>query len=353
MRLAACATILPNRLVTNRDICSLVEQYSPEVTGTALTKLWGSLERYLEGLGANTRHWLAANEKPIHLIHQACLIASERAQIELETIDNLIYCGVDRPLLEPASAALVAFELGLEKIRAFDISHACLGWFTSLQIAGDRADARGETSLIVSAEFPMTHGGAAFPRNFRLSNRKRDREKLATFVLGEATSATIVCPGGSSLKFEQRNDNTGFDASYVRLPRSERFLSKLPNAFAANEELTFVSNSDELTKHGMRIGFEVFDALNIKEWDEIAIIPHTVSSKLLNFLQEHYQQSLKIVNLFPEVGNIGTCSLPAGWLRFTQTADERRKKPERLIGWMVAAGMTAVAFEFPSHGALP
>ncbi len=240
MRIAANAALFPNHLVTNDEIYARIRANTLDLSFSGLTAAIARVERYLNELGARHRHWLSGVEKPIDLIVQAYEIALERAEMKPAAIDSLIYCAVDRPLLEPANAALLAAELGLSRVRAFDVGHACNGWFTALQIAGDRADSHNEVSLILSAEFPMTTGGVAYPRNFDLSEPKQEKWKLATFVLGEAASATIVAPGGEPLRYQQRNDNLGYQASYVRLPMAERFLAQKGASFVA-PELTFYS----------------------------------------------------------------------------------------------------------------
>jgi 3-oxoacyl-[acyl-carrier-protein] synthase III len=344
MRIAANSAIYPQYIVDNDEILSLVRQNTPALRLVPGHPVLAEVLEFLSTTGAKRRHWLAANEKPIDLIQQAFGVAMERAQLDRADLSNLIYCGVDRPILEPSSAALIANELELPKVRAFDVVHACLGWFTALQIAGDRADYHGETTVIIGAEFPMTYGGVARPINFDLTAPERRRWKYASFVLGEAAAATIVVPGGHLLAYKQVNDNTGFRASMVSLPQPERFLRSDQPPIAA-PDFTFYANAEELTKHGTSLGFTAFDSLQGTADQPCTIIPHTISSRVVLLLRRRYKRRHAIVDLFPEYGNLGSVSMAAGFHEYRKSpSDYAGGKP---IGWMLAAGMSAVAFDFP------
>jgi hypothetical protein len=194
----------------------------------------------------------------------------------------------------------------------------------------------------------MTYGGVTRPTNFDLSNFERDKWKLATFVLGEGASATIVAPGGGSLRYEQRNDSAGYRASYVRLPQTERFIARSRPLFDA-PEMTFYSDPSRLLTHGVSLGFEVFDSLQRGNLEDVVVIPHTISTRLLRFLKARYGDDLPVVDLFPDFGNLGTVSLSAGlaWLERERMC-HKGAWPGRPVGWMLSAGMSAVAFEFPN-----
>ena len=346
MRIAANAVLFPSRIVSNEEILRLIRKHTGEAIPPSLLS---SVERYLAELGAGTRHWLSAGEKPIDLIERCYATVLERARLDPGKIDSLIYCGVDRAVVEPANAALVASRLDLPDVRAFDVSHACSGWFTALQIAGDRADFYGETSLIVSAEFPLS-SGAAYPKNFDMSDEKRARSKLATFVLGEAAGATIVAPGGKKLNYRQRNNNHGYRSSYVLLPNADRFLSDSVPAFEV-PELTFFSNPYALTKYGGDIAVKSFEALNVSTSEDIVVIPHTISTKLVNMFRARFSKNLNVIDIFPQTGNIGSLSLPAGLSAYErEVAPERKVRPGNIVGWMLGAGMSSVSFEFPQIG---
>jgi 3-oxoacyl-[acyl-carrier-protein] synthase III len=346
MRIAGNSVVFPQLIVTNDDICRHIFESTKGVRGSARNLAVNEAEKFLVRMGAKYRRWLSASERPFHLISQAYEIALERAQGEPGVISNLIYCGVDRVLLEPANSALLAAQLKLTRARAFDISHACQGWFTALQIAGDRADHHGETSLILSAEFPMTSGGVARPKNFDLSDFKPNHWKLATFLLGEAATATIVVPGGKPLCYRQQNDNQGYRASYVRLPQAERFAADGVPMFEA-PELTFYASASELLEFGVEIGFEVIEQFGAERLENSTIIPHTISTRLLEFLNRKYRRKLDVLNLFPEFGNIGSTSLPAGLQQYQMGRSQNQDGSPQPIGWMIAAGMSASAFEFP------
>lgn len=76
--------------------------------------------------------------------------------LEPEAIDLLIYGGIGRDYLEPATAMEIAGKLGLERTRAFDVASACAGLLISIATACAwlHLDESLKTALIAAAELP-------------------------------------------------------------------------------------------------------------------------------------------------------------------------------------------------------
>ncbi|MBN1932047.1 MAG: 3-oxoacyl-ACP synthase III [Desulfobacterales bacterium] len=80
--------------------------------------------------------------------------ALEHASVSPEDIDMLIYCGICKDYLEPATACAVAHGLGLRPAtQVYDVSNACLGVLNAmLQVANAIELGQIQAGLLVSCE---------------------------------------------------------------------------------------------------------------------------------------------------------------------------------------------------------
>lgn len=146
VHLASLAHALPEEVVTSnaleRQLASLYERL-------------GVSEGRLELMsGIEERRFWPRGTRPSHAATLAGRAALERSDIRPEEIGLLIFAGVCRDFLEPATASVVHERLGLPPTcQAFDVSNACLGFLNAMVLAAEMIE-RGslEAALIVSGE---------------------------------------------------------------------------------------------------------------------------------------------------------------------------------------------------------
>jgi 3-oxoacyl-[acyl-carrier-protein] synthase III len=109
-----------------------------------------------------------------------------------QEIGALIYCGIDRGVAEPSHASLVAQKFGLDRVRTFDISDACMGWFTASQVASTFCTKEKPYCAIISAEFPLEMPGKLYPPAFTIRTEHDLLWNGAALTLGETASVTII-----------------------------------------------------------------------------------------------------------------------------------------------------------------
>ena len=103
-------------------------------------------------------------------------------------MDLLIYTGVARGWLEPATANLFQAELGLTNATCFDILDACASWIRSMAVA-DSFLQQGtyKTVMILTCELSA---------NEYAEHELKSVEELESFfsgyTIGEAATATIL-----------------------------------------------------------------------------------------------------------------------------------------------------------------
>jgi 3-oxoacyl-[acyl-carrier-protein] synthase-3 len=116
---------VPPTILTNRDV---VDRVHARFTGDA--EQWPLIELGIQLVfGASrsvTRH---KNLDPGARIAAKAVEAARGAlaahDLDAEALDLLVYGGIGREYLEPATAMEVAARLGIERIRALDVTSAC------------------------------------------------------------------------------------------------------------------------------------------------------------------------------------------------------------------------------------
>jgi hypothetical protein len=182
----------PSLRVTNADVLAAVRDANPGVAPDEVRRYCRALDYLLRRAGARTRFYRdrAKGETALDLITDVSRQAMEDSGAAPSQIDAVIFCGVARGFLEPATAAFVSGALGLT-CDAFDVSEACMSWVRALQIA-DSLLRTGtySTVLIVNGEFTVFEHGV--PDIYVIKSPDQLRHTFAAFTIGEAASAMVV-----------------------------------------------------------------------------------------------------------------------------------------------------------------
>ena len=120
----------------------------------------------------------------------------EGREIDLNTIDAIIYFGVVSELVEPATALLISSRLGINRAFGFDVSDACMGFSDSWMIA-DSMIAAGQikNALLVGAEKCSIFSATAIQE---INEEKPLRDHYAALSLGDGASAVLIAPSSVS-----------------------------------------------------------------------------------------------------------------------------------------------------------
>lgn len=135
-------------------------------------------------------------------------------------IDAIIYTGLTRDYLEPATAHIVQAKLGANNATVFDVSNACHGFMNGIHLM-DALIATGQVrrGLVVTGE-----QGSLFTRKavtaLKESNEKQLLTELAAgFTLGDAGAAMLMGPklgpdsGFMGFMLQSQGQHAGFCTS--------------------------------------------------------------------------------------------------------------------------------------------
>ena len=155
MRFCSIEAVLPTRAITNDDIVrSLREASGRYLSAAQLRSVERKTRAAFRSMGTKVRYYRQPDERPSELCAHAARRALQKAKVGTEEIDLLIYVGVGRGFLEPATAYVFQDLLGLRNATRFDILDACASWLRGIQIA--RSFIEGgtyRTALVLNAEF--------------------------------------------------------------------------------------------------------------------------------------------------------------------------------------------------------
>ena len=339
-RIVAVGTSVPEFVATNEYVISLAVDASEGHYTDGPDELRRTLKLFLKKAGAKERRWRTGFTKPIEHISEAWLncFAHLGSNI-LSDIGSLIYCGIDRGVAEPSHASLLAQKFGLGDIRTFDISDACMGWFTATQVARSLDTVRRPYCAIVSAEFPLEFPGKLYPRAFVIRNLDDLHWKGAALTFGEAASVTIidVLAPGSGYAFKSNSGRA--DICCVPLLRPDRFVDsgRLLPRLADDCLVAHMPTMASATYRDAR--GVLLKYINENGMPDI-VLPHTVSQSGPLHASKDILPGGALRNCFEYFGNVATSSIPIGYEYFGC----ENNKASHIAGWVSAAGISHSVF---------
>ena len=194
---------VPEKIVTNEDLTKLMD-----TTDEWIVERTGIKERRYYDYKTDTCSNMAA---------RATKMAIERAKINIEDIDLIVFATITPDYMFPGSGVLMQRELGLDKktIAAIDIRNACSGFIYGLSIA-DQFIKTGMYKTIVVVGSEIQSSGMEFS----------DRQRHVSVIFGDGAGAAILQatdePGKGILSTHLHSDGTFAEELYVKDPGSSR-----------------------------------------------------------------------------------------------------------------------------------
>lgn len=210
-RLISTGVYLPEQRITTRELMQEIDSENRY----GLSYNW--LERVT---GIREKRVTPPGVLPSDMAVKAAQEALERSEILPNEIDAIIYTGLTRDYLEPATAHIVQAKLGANNATVFDVSNACHGFMNGIHLM-DALIATGQVrrGLVVTGE-----QGSLFTRKavtaLKESNEKQLLTELAAgFTLGDAGAAMLMGPklgadsGFMGFMLQSQGQHAGFCTS--------------------------------------------------------------------------------------------------------------------------------------------
>ena len=337
MKIRSIAHAVPSRLVTNEELIDrIVSSSRRNLSRHALVVLRKSLIAMFGKLGARTRYHRAQGERALDFGVEAAQTALQQAGLRPEQIDLLLYVGVGRGFLEPATGNVFQDALKLSHATCFDILDACASWLWGLDVACHML--RGgdyQNAMILNCEFNVQEYGTPV-----LESLESLYHLGAGFTIGEAATATIV---------SRSSDENGYHASFRNFgARSQLCQIPLPNShqFSSNESngerrpLQFYANA-------VALNGRVIHELEQHYWNENLIcgqdhqiiFGHSVGLPTTRrVLKKLRLDPEKFYEVFPQYGNTVSASLPLAMSLALE--EDRLRRGQRTLLIVGSAGVT-------------
>ncbi len=240
MRFLAIEHELPSQQVTNEQVQERVRAASARhLSAPELDQLATLIDACFESAGTRVRYHRAPAETATDLAVKAGRRALSTAGVDPLDVDLLIYVGIGRGFVEPASANVYQDLLGLKAATAFDILDACASWARALQVAHAFLGAGTyRTVMILNAEFVGRESS-----RYELSSVAEFAHWHPGVTIGEAATATILTRDSDDDQFECdfRTWGEKRDLCFVPLPNFDGYFGKEVSQSVEIKPLQFFS----------------------------------------------------------------------------------------------------------------
>lgn len=279
----------------------------------------------LEGLtGIVARRMWEAAFQPSQAATAAAELAIERSGIERSRLGVLISTSVCRDYIEPSTACLVHHNLELEpECLNFDLSNACLGFLSAMEIVGNMIE-RGqvEYGIVVDGE-NSRHVVSETIR--RLNEGDVDeatfRANFATLTLGSGGAAMIL-------------GRTGLAPDGHRFVGGVTLAATEHNGLCRGQVDRMETRSKDLLIRGIELAKRTWDAAK----QELDWVPGCLDEYVLHQVSKSHTEKLsaalelepgKILTTYQELGNVGPAGVP---IALSKAVDAGRVEAGSRIG---------------------
>lgn len=294
--------------------------------------------------GTRLRHRRLPGETAASVAVRAARAALDRAGVAPNDVDMLIYVGVGRGVLEPATANLFKSLLGLDRATCFDVLDACASWMRGMAIAQSFINQGSHrTVLVMNAELNFIEYVGAKP----LRRPKDLYHRFAGLTIGEAATATVVQADGraDNFYFSIKNWSHTHDLCQIPLPHRNEFTDDRP-PLTPRQPFVFVAASRELLTAAIARLTEQFAAdprLNGETYD--LHFCHDVSDYSTKLMAKALKVPLEnVFRTHAEFGNTVSASIPLGLSLALERG--RLKKGMSVLLTCGSAGLTTAYARF-------
>lgn len=284
MRFLAIEYELPSRQVTNEEVVANVRAASARhLTPSELDDLEQLMGGLFESTGTRVRYHRAEGETAVDLATSAGRRALDAAGLDPLEVDLVMYVGIGRGVVEPASANIYQDTLGLRNATAFDVLDACASWVRALQLARLFLDSGTYRNImILNAEFVGrdTH-------RYELSSLDEFAHWHPSVTIGEAATATIATRSDEPDQFEAdfRTWGDKRDLCFVPLPNFDGYFGKPVDVGPVVPPLQFVSYGLRLMEFGTRKLVEHYKSLpQFDEFRPDVVFGHSASDGMSGYV---------------------------------------------------------------------
>lgn len=338
MRIRAIAHALPTKRVTNEEIIEEFARCNRDApfASAERRRLEEDLTSHLRQAGAEVRYHRADGEKAMDFAVRAGQAALAEASLHPSEIDLLLFVGVRRGFIEPATANVFQAALELRRATCFDLVDACASWLRGLDVAHQYLHSGTfRNIMILNCEFNFREYVT-----WRMDSPGALDPLWSGFTIGEAATATIVDEESAQCDYYARFCTTGAssDLCSIPLPYQDQFRDgssgngQRPLQFYARaRRLNFVATH--------QLAEQFLGDERIVAYSHDIIFGHAASVPAAKYVARSLDlDTAKYFDTFPRFGNTVSASLP---LAMSVARDEGKlRRGDRVLLLIGSAGVT-------------
>jgi len=295
-RLISAGAYIPKERISSREIMEQID------SKTRFDIPYDWLERTT---GVKERRIAADDIPPSDMAVHAASEAMEIAGITPSEIDLIIYAGMSRDYLEPATAHVIQSKIKADNAVGFDVTNACHGFMNGIHLM-DTLIATGQArrGLVVTGEKAWRYTRLAMDA-LKQTHERQDFLRLASGLgLGDAGAAVIMGP--------KTDPDTGFMGFMLQSQAQHYGLS----VCGKNGALTpLEADMGPLIKEGIKLWSQMYQEFMGKvRWQPSEItkcVQHQASRKMLKSIAEYVGVPLDaMVDTVTHFGNLSTANIP-------------------------------------------
>ncbi len=328
IKIYSTGTFLPNETIKSDDIfADIGTDLKFGIPETWMSEQMGIIERRAAPNGT------APSSLAIPAAQQALDMASD---INPDDIDLVIFCGIERDHLEPATAHTIQNALGLNARKVFDASNACYGFVDGVETASAYIMSGLATyALVVTGEisFDISRAIADHLKTGGVT-AERAKQMLGGLSVGDAGGAVIIGKSDDGV--------TGFN--FFNSSCDSRHVNKCYYKHGEKGEILGQMLMGKIVAHGMRMHKnlmgETISKTGLAKYDWL--ISHQTGNRNFDAIakmgvidREHMTKT------YDKLGNVTTATFPHN---FQLLCDGDIPKGSRIGGWFAGSGLTAGQF---------
>ncbi len=276
----------PERVLTNADLERMVDT---------------SDEWIVTRTGIRERHIAEPDQAASDLALPAARQALEEAEVAADDLDLLVVATATPDMLFPATAAILADELGAKQAAAYDLLAGCTGFVYALsQAYGAIATGLSKKALIVGTE--------------ALSKITNWQDRSTCILFGDGAGAAVVEPvaEGGILGFELGADGSGGPDLCIPAGGSRTPVT----ADALEQELQFIKmRGQEVFRFATRVmvtsAEELLAECNAGVEDVDLYVPHQANKRIIDHAVKNLGlTSERVFMNIDRYGNTSSASIP-------------------------------------------
>lgn len=339
-KIIGLGTYIPERVITNDDVLELMRQNSAGYLSPGdLDTLMEKARAKLAKSGSVTRRWCRQDEYGPDMALIAAQRALDDAGISASEIDLIIYTGMSKAFVEPATGHVLRHELGALRANVIDTQDACTSFMKSMEIA-DSLIKTGNYRTVLIAAGERTFDWA----DFSCKTVDELAWKFGSLTIGDAAGAMVLQGTEEGPYAADRRHMR----SFYRLADGEYSTCHIGLNYRVGDRYRLHSHSSRLIRSGLKHMMElVKDILSADEWKDIqyeCLFIHDIGRMIDEMVLPALRQAHVCIpesyrSFYPEIGNIASASLPVAMDR---ARNEGRLKRGDLVTYTCpAAGVQA------------